>query len=109
MTNAQLKPALSQLFRDTAQAHHAAFAHVDGFVAVTRYYAERAIEHFGLPADGMHYVPMGVQVRPSSRDRPPHEGSFAIGYLARICPDKGLHTLAKAFALLRQAGRPRKH
>ena len=80
-------------------------AHVDGFIAVTRYYSERAVEHFGLPADRMHYVPMGVQVQPSTGERPPHEGPFTIGYLARICPDKGLHTLAQAFAILRQAGR----
>lgn len=30
MTDPQLQPALSQLFRDTAQAHHAAFAATDG-------------------------------------------------------------------------------
>jgi glycosyltransferase involved in cell wall biosynthesis len=30
---------------------------------------------------------------------------FTIGYLARICPDKGLHILCKAFEILRQAGR----
>ena len=79
--------------------------HVDGFIAVTRYYSERAVEHFGLPADRMHYVPMGVQVQPSTEERKSPDRPFTIGYLARICPDKGLHGLAQAFAILRQAGR----
>jgi glycosyltransferase involved in cell wall biosynthesis len=38
--------------------------------------------------------------RPASDGRP-----YTVGYFARICPEKGLHTLAEAFRLLRQTPR----
>jgi len=35
---------------------------VDGFIAVTDYYASHAAGHFQLPADRVHVVPLGVNV-----------------------------------------------
>jgi glycosyltransferase involved in cell wall biosynthesis len=51
-------------------------------------------------------VPLGVHVEneePSAKA--PQSSPFTIGYLARICPEKGLHVLCAAFKLLRRAGR----
>lgn len=39
---------------------------------------------------------------------PPSDGPFVIGYLARVCPEKGLHLLAEAFRdLAGRVGRDR--
>lgn len=77
----------------------------DGFVAVSAYYASYAQEHFEIPPDRMHVVPLGVRVDHDPRGAPP-EDPFAIGYLARICPEKGLHVLCEAFSILRLMDRP---
>lgn len=82
---------------------------VDAFIAVTRYYAGYAVEHFGIPKDRMHHVPLGVRVdyESDSEKMSFMSGSdvFTIGYFARVCPEKGLHVLCEAFALLRKSGR----
>lgn len=80
-------------------------AHIDAFVAVTKYFARRAAEHFALPADRIRYVPMGIRVDDLGSPAAPPAMPFTIGYLARICPEKGLHVLCDAFLELHQAGR----
>lgn len=84
-------------------------ADVDAFIAVTRYYAGYAVEHFGLPKDRVHHVPLGIKVEYESNSEKMSfmSGSdvFTVGYFARICPEKGLHNLCDAFAILRKAGR----
>lgn len=81
-------------------------ADVDGFIAVSRYYAEQMIARFGLEPTRVHVVPLGVgaDVAGETGDRPAEP--FRVGYLARICHDKGLHILAAAFRHLHQNGRP---
>jgi len=79
---------------------------VTAFVAVSRYYAAHAGECFGIASERLHVVPLGVRVE----DKPAvveavTSRPFTIGYLARICPEKGLHVLCAAFRLLRRAGR----
>lgn len=80
--------------------------HIDAFVSTSKYYAEHCVDHFGLPADRVHVVPMGIRVEDfkPARDRP-RDSRFTIGYLARICPEKGLADLCEAFVFLRRAGR----
>jgi glycosyltransferase involved in cell wall biosynthesis len=79
--------------------------HVDGYVSLTKYYAIHAATHFGLPADRVHHVPMGIRVE----DFLPAEGTAesppTIGYFARICADKGFGVLCEAFAELASRGR----
>jgi glycosyltransferase involved in cell wall biosynthesis len=78
---------------------------VDAFIAVSRYYASYARSQFAIRPDRLHVVPLGVKVeRPVPPPAAP-DGPFTIGYLARICPDKGLHILCEAFHILRRAGR----
>lgn len=81
---------------------------VDGFLLVSRYYAQYAAEHFGVPHERMTHVPLGIHLdgRDADRHQPaPPDGEFTIGYLARICHDKGLHLLCDALAILREEGR----
>jgi glycosyltransferase involved in cell wall biosynthesis len=78
---------------------------VDGFVALTAYYARHATEHFGLPAQRVHRIPMGIHIGDFGAPATPPETPFTIGYLARISPEKGLDELARAFAALRCNGR----
>lgn len=70
---------------------------IDAFVSPTQYYATYAAEHFKLPVDRTHVVPMGVHVEDFAAPAASADQPFTIGYLARICHDKGLHILADAF------------
>ncbi len=90
---------------------------VDAFIAPTAYYASYAAEHFGIDRDRVHVVPMGIDVADITAlakpdpdlDRDPDcnrdAGAFTIGYLARICEEKGVHELAKGFVRLRKSRR----
>ena len=79
---------------------------VDAFLSVSRYYSNYAKERFGIAPDRIHQVPLGIRVE-DHQDAPPPAASrpFTIGYLARICSDKGLHLLLEAFRLLHRDGR----
>jgi glycosyltransferase involved in cell wall biosynthesis len=85
--------------------------HAHGFVAVSRYYAGYAGEQFNIRPDRTHIVPLGVLTDDVVHRPTPGIGADApafppvIGYLARICPDKGLHVLCDAFIALRRRGR----
>ncbi len=81
-------------------------AGLDGFVAPSRHYAERMRELLELPTERFHVVPLGVDLRhlgAAAADGEPDRdegGPVTIGYLARACPEKGLHLLIEAFELL---------
>lgn len=77
---------------------------VDGFVAPTAYYARHATQHYSLPADRVHIVSMGIHTQDVAVAAPPKR-PFTIGYLARVCPAKGLAELVRAYVALRRAGR----
>jgi glycosyltransferase involved in cell wall biosynthesis len=63
---------------------------VDGFVATTEYFANHTASHFGLPREKVHVVRMGVHVEDFAAPADPPATPFTVGYLARICPAKGL-------------------
>src|SRR5678810_883857 len=77
----------------------AGIRHVDGFVAVSEYYAEFMCGYLGIPKSKMHIVPLGVNF---DRVLRPARSAFKVGYLARIAPEKGLHVLAQAYIHLRR-------
>ena len=79
-------------------------ADVDAFDAPTAYYARHAAEQFGLPPERIHHIPMGIRVEDFAAADPPR-APFTIGYLARVCPAKGLLNLARALVKLHAAGR----
>ncbi len=81
---------LSQVARD---AH--------ALVAVSRYHATLMRDRLHVPDHVMHVVHNGIAIDgfdaiDDSRREP------AIGYLARMCPPKGLATLVEAFIVLKQ-------
>jgi glycosyltransferase involved in cell wall biosynthesis len=97
--------ALAEPFRrDAWSLIREAAPAVDAFLAVTNDYADHAAARFRLPRDRIHVVPLGVRVEDFSEATPPG-APFTIGYLARICPPKGLAVLAEAFVRLRRSGR----
>jgi len=86
--------------------------HVEAFLSVSRYYADHASERFGIAAEKIHHVPMGIRAEaPEDRAadaslvRDGADEFFNIGYLARICPDKGTHLVCDAFEELHRRGR----
>ena len=77
----------------------------DGFVAPGNYYAQfMADTYLGVSVDKIDIVPLGLNVDghglPVEKPDPP---PFIIGYLARICPEKGLHILVDAFCMVAEA------
>jgi glycosyltransferase involved in cell wall biosynthesis len=72
-------------------------ADVDAFVALNHYYADYMVQYLGIDRRRVHVIPHGLQLdghaeRPVKRSDEPR----VIGYLARICVDKGLHLLVDA-------------
>ena len=94
------QPYREQVFAELRQR---AQSDVDAFVALTDYYAAHATQHFSLPAERVHSAHMGIDVTGFAKAAPA-SGPFTIGYLARVCPDKGFGQICTAFKHLRAAG-----
>jgi glycosyltransferase involved in cell wall biosynthesis len=85
-------------------------ADADGFIAPTLFYATRMAAVLGVPRERIHVVPLGIRLEgfaaagsPAAPARRWSDGGpepFTVGYLARQCPEKGLHHLVEAFELL---------
>jgi glycosyltransferase involved in cell wall biosynthesis len=79
-----------QLLRERAAEVHA-------FVALNGYYADFMAEYLALPRDRIHVIPHGLELEGHGHRRPRAAGTpRRIGFLARICHDKGLHLLVEA-------------
>lgn len=70
---------------------------VDGFVAISRYYARIMSELLQVAEEKIRVVPLGLDAQGFGRSGPRPSDPFTISYLARIDPEKGLHVLAEAF------------
>ena len=74
----------------------------DAYTAPSHYYARHMADRLGISHETVDVVPLGISVEGYDRvETSPHE-SFRIGFLARICPEKGLHNLIAALRLLRE-------
>jgi glycosyltransferase involved in cell wall biosynthesis len=82
-----------------------------GFIATSHYYADFMAHYLDLPRDKIHVIHPGLNLKgygaaagafPSMNGQAIVERKATIGYLARICPEKGLHNLVEAFRLLKQ-------
>lgn len=81
---------------------------VDGFVVNSRWYGDMMADYLDVPRERMHVVPLGLSLAGHGGEAEPHpEGTLTVGYLARVCPEKGIHLLVDAFRLL-TAERPGK-
>lgn len=102
--------AMAEPYRSQAQAIIRERARdVAGFVATSRFYAERMSRYLGVPADAIKVVHPGIDrahldgVASDAADvaaRPPRPPT--VGYFARICPEKGIDHLVEAMTLLRR-------
>lgn len=72
-------------------------ADVDAFVAINRYYADFMADYLAVDRNKVHVVPHGLQLDGHGlRLEKQSDEPRVIGYLARICEDKGLHQLVDA-------------
>ncbi|MCZ6596313.1 MAG: glycosyltransferase family 4 protein [Planctomycetota bacterium] len=74
---------------------------VDAFVPVSRHYGDLMQERLGLDPDRVHVVHNGIDLDGFA----PAEAAPSVptvGYLARMCVDKGLPTLVEAFLRLKR-------
>jgi glycosyltransferase involved in cell wall biosynthesis len=79
-----------QLLRERAAEVHA-------FVALNGYYADFMADYLAVPRERIHVIPHGLELEGHGHRSPRLEGEpRRVGYLARICYDKGLHLLVEA-------------
>jgi glycosyltransferase involved in cell wall biosynthesis len=74
---------------------------VDVFLSVSRYFSDVMAPRLEAPAHRMHVVYMGIELD----EYTPGEVEPAvptIGFLSRMCPDRGLERLIDAFLLLKK-------
>src|SRR5712691_7251429 len=79
-------------------------ADVDAFIAVSHYYGDVMRRRARLVADRVHVVHNGILLDGYGPAPAPPEPPV-LGYLARLCPAKGLATLVEAYCLLRKRDR----
>lgn len=72
-------------------------AEVDAFVALNCYYADFMAQYLAVDRSRIHVIPHGLNLDGhGTRPERPDDGTRVIGFLARICEDKGLHLLVDA-------------
>ena len=74
-------------------------ADVAAMVAMNGYYADFMAAYLRVPRERIHVVPAGLNLT-GHGTRQSGKRPFTIGFVARVCPDKGLHQLAAALTLL---------
>ncbi|HON93121.1 MAG TPA: glycosyltransferase family 4 protein [Sedimentisphaerales bacterium] len=74
---------------------------IDAFLAVSKYYGDTMATRLKVDEKKIHVVRMGVELDVYK----PYESGPAvptIGFLSRMCPERGLDTLVDAFILLKK-------
>ena len=75
---------------------------VDGFIAVSDFYAKAMCRDLGIPESKMHVVPLGISFDGYEKRSRLSSSEFVVGYFARVAPEKGLDVLCDAYRLVRQ-------
>ena len=71
------------------------------FVALNNYFADYMAEYLGTDRQRIHVIPHGLNLEGHGHPQPQPAGApRRIGYLARVCADKGLHLLMEACEML---------
>ncbi len=74
---------------------------IDAFIAVSKYYADVMRQRLEIASEKMFVVYMGISLDGYElRQKEPEIPT--IGYLSRMCPEKGLDTLVEAFIQLKK-------
>lgn len=99
--------ALPDSYRSAAWATlRERMARVHGCIAVSRHYADLMIDRLGLADESVGVVLNGMALADIPRaERLDVASRPAIGYLARMCEDKGLPLLVDSYLKLRERGR----
>jgi glycosyltransferase involved in cell wall biosynthesis len=93
-------------------AHRRALKSFDLLMPVSNFCAREAAEYWSLPLADFRVLPNGVNVeqfspddsrRVAARQRYELNGQVVIGYVGRVCEQKGSDTLAEAFRRVRKA------
>lgn len=72
----------------------------DLFVAPSEFYADAMSETLGIPREKIRLARLGISVDGLESAVGNQGPPWTIGYLGRICPEKGLHLLVEAFRIL---------
>jgi glycosyltransferase involved in cell wall biosynthesis len=75
---------------------------VDGFAAVSEFCADYWQRRLGIRGRRLHVVPPGIDAEGYGPAERVPGAPFRVGFLARVAPEKGLHTLAESYARLRR-------
>lgn len=78
---------------------------IDAFQVNSAWYADFMADYLKCDRNRMFVVPLGLTLQGHDGEAREAGDPLTVGYLARICPEKGLHVLVEAFRLL--AGRVR--
>lgn len=91
--------AMIQPYRDQArQLLYERSSDLDGFIVNSHFYREFMSEYLRVPADKMHVATLGLNLDGFEQAHRRDEGGpFTVGYLARVCPEKGIHIAIEAF------------
>ena len=77
---------------------------IDAFIAPCEYYQDYMAEYLQVPRTKIHVVPLGLNLTGHGQEPPPPaDGPYKIGYLARICPEKGFHLLVDAIPQVKKS------
>lgn len=79
-------------------------AEADAIVAASRYYADRMADRLGLARGRIEVVPNGISLAGWKVSESPPQPPI-LGYLARMCSEKGLDRLVEAYIRIRRSGR----
>lgn len=94
----QLRPPHYQQARELLRERA---AEVQAFTALNNYYANFMSDYLAVPRGRVHVIPTGLDVADFTPPAGHQRATPArIGYLARVCPEKGLHQLIEACELL---------
>jgi len=77
---------------------------VDAFVANSDYYARHMADYLALGPRRIEKIDLGIDVKSfdAGAEREA-DGPFVVGFLARLCPEKGLHLAVEAFRRLAES------
>ncbi len=74
---------------------------IDLFISVSKYYSDVMQEKLSLEREVLEVVRLGIAMEEyAHRDKLPQVPT--IGYLSRMCPDRGMDTLIEAFIILKK-------
>lgn len=78
--------------------------HVDLFLAASHFYARLMSTYLDISKEKIQVHPLGINLTglDPRTDPPGSKQPFTVGYFARVAPEKGLHVLAEAVAILRR-------